>query len=141
MALTAGTLITLAFVLLATGSAFGKTLEDNLLTPVWGFARIVLAANAPGGRGGAVFRWCPHRRQPGWSWLALGRRRLRHRVGAGDRAPRPRLRYSSTFGRAYESLAGIVALLLWALLSSVAMLFGASVAAELEAVRASRRED
>lgn len=141
LALTAGTLITLAFVLLATGSALGETLEDNLLTPVWGVARIVLAAMLLVAGVALLFRWCPYRRQPGWSWLALG---------AGVSVTGWVLvtallglvfRYSSTFGRAYGSLAGIVALLLWALLSSVAMLFGASVAAELEAVRASRRED
>jgi uncharacterized BrkB/YihY/UPF0761 family membrane protein len=45
-------------------------------------------------------------------------------------------RLSSSFGDTYGPLAGIVALLLWALLSSVAVLFGAAVAAQLEAVRA-----
>ena len=43
---------------------------------------------------------------------------------------------SSSFGETYGPLAGIVALLLWALLSSVVVLYGAAVAAQLEAVRA-----
>jgi uncharacterized BrkB/YihY/UPF0761 family membrane protein len=43
---------------------------------------------------------------------------------------------STTFGETYGPLAGIVALLLWAYLSSVAILLGASVAVQLEAVRA-----
>jgi uncharacterized BrkB/YihY/UPF0761 family membrane protein len=43
---------------------------------------------------------------------------------------------SSDFGDTYGPLAGIVALLLWSFLSSVALLFGAAVAAQLEAVRA-----
>jgi uncharacterized BrkB/YihY/UPF0761 family membrane protein len=45
---------------------------------------------------------------------------------------------SATFGETYGSLAGIVALLLWALLASLAFLFGAAVAVQLEAVRAGR---
>ena len=43
---------------------------------------------------------------------------------------------SSTFGQTYGPLAGIVALILWALASSIAVLFGGAVAAQLEAVRA-----
>ena len=43
---------------------------------------------------------------------------------------------STSFGDTYGPLAGMVALLLWALLSSVAIFFGAAVAAQLEAVRA-----
>ena len=49
-------------------------------------------------------------------------------------------RSSTSFGDTYGPLAGIVALLLWALLSSVVVLFGAAVAAQLEAVRAGAAE-
>jgi uncharacterized BrkB/YihY/UPF0761 family membrane protein len=45
-------------------------------------------------------------------------------------------RLSSTFGKTYGQLAGIVALMLWALLASIALLLGAAFAAQLEAVRA-----
>jgi uncharacterized BrkB/YihY/UPF0761 family membrane protein len=43
---------------------------------------------------------------------------------------------STTFSTTYGPLAGMVALLLWAFLSSFAILFGAAVAVQLEAVRA-----
>ena len=43
---------------------------------------------------------------------------------------------SSSFGDTYGPLAGIVALQLWSLFSAVSILFGAAVAAQLEAVRA-----
>jgi uncharacterized BrkB/YihY/UPF0761 family membrane protein len=49
-------------------------------------------------------------------------------------------RVSSSFGKTYGPLAGIVALQLWTLLSSIVVLFGAAVAAQLEAVRAGARE-
>jgi uncharacterized BrkB/YihY/UPF0761 family membrane protein len=45
-------------------------------------------------------------------------------------------RFSTSFGDTYGSLAGIVALQLWALLSSMGIMFGGAVAAQLEAVRA-----
>jgi len=43
---------------------------------------------------------------------------------------------STTFSTTYGPLAGMIALLLWALLSSIAILFGAAIAVQLEAVRA-----
>ena len=43
---------------------------------------------------------------------------------------------SATFGQTYGPLAGFVALLLWGLLSSIALLLGIAIAAQLEAVRA-----
>ena len=46
------------------------------------------------------------------------------------------LSLSSSFGETYGSLAGLVALQLWTLLSAIAIFFGAAVAAQLEAVRA-----
>ena len=45
-------------------------------------------------------------------------------------------RISTSFGDTYGSLAGIVALQLWAMLSCMGILFGGAVAAQLEAVRA-----
>jgi uncharacterized BrkB/YihY/UPF0761 family membrane protein len=44
--------------------------------------------------------------------------------------------WSHSFGRTYGPLAGMVALLIWLMLVSVSVLFGAAVAAQLEAVRA-----
>ena len=43
---------------------------------------------------------------------------------------------STSFGQTYGPLAGVVALLLWSLLSAISVLFGAAFAAQLEAVRA-----
>jgi uncharacterized BrkB/YihY/UPF0761 family membrane protein len=43
---------------------------------------------------------------------------------------------SKSFGQTYGPLAGVIALLLWSLFSSIALLFGGAVAAQLEAVRA-----
>jgi len=42
---------------------------------------------------------------------------------------------SSSFGEVYGALAGVVALQMWSFFSSVAIFFGVSVAAQLEAAR------
>jgi uncharacterized BrkB/YihY/UPF0761 family membrane protein len=44
-------------------------------------------------------------------------------------------RTSRSFGQTYGPLAGMVALILWAMLSGMALIFGAAIAAQLEAVR------
>jgi uncharacterized BrkB/YihY/UPF0761 family membrane protein len=84
---------------------------------------------------GAILRWAPRRRQPRWSWLVFG-----GVVGvAGWTLVTLSLavvfRVSSSFGEVYGALAGVVALQTWTFLSSVAIFFGVSVAAQLEAVR------
>ena len=43
---------------------------------------------------------------------------------------------SSSFGATYGPLAGVVALMFWALAASVSFLYGAALSAQLEAVRA-----
>jgi YihY family inner membrane protein len=83
-----------------------------------------------------LFRWAPRRRQPGMSWLA---------VGAGvslllwlffSGALALYVATSASFGQVYGPLTGIIALLLWSQLTSVALLLGLAFAAQLEAVRA-----
>ena len=85
-----------------------------------------------------LFRWSP---APAPAGAGRGWRSApRSSVGLLARRDRSAWRCSSasstSFGDTYGPLAGIVALLLWSLLSAVAVLFGAAVAAQLEAVRA-----
>jgi uncharacterized BrkB/YihY/UPF0761 family membrane protein len=49
-------------------------------------------------------------------------------------------RATTSFGDTYGPLAGVVALQIWTLLSSISILYGAAVAAQLEAVRAGEPE-
>ncbi|MBA3349239.1 MAG: YihY/virulence factor BrkB family protein, partial [Actinobacteria bacterium] len=46
------------------------------------------------------------------------------------------LRFSLEFGQTYGPLAGIIGILLWAYLSSLALFLGLAFAAQLEGVRA-----
>ena len=87
-----------------------------------------------------LFRWCPRPHQPALSWLAFGASVSVVLWAVSTVALGAFFTASKSFGQTYGPLAGIVALLLWALFSSVALLFGGAVAAQLEAVRAGESE-
>ncbi len=139
LAVTAGTLIALAFALLALGNGIRGEMGDSI-RGVWTVVQWPLAVFLAVVGLDALFRWSPRRRQPAWSWLAFGAGLAvvlwtLVTLGLGLM-----FKLSSTFGDTYGPLAGIVALQIWTLLSAVAILFGVAVAAQLEAVRAGVRE-
>lgn len=139
LALSAGTLGAGAFAALAFGRSVGNSLRDDRLSSAWNAARWPLGLLLTMIAVTMLLRWCPRRRQPGPSWLAFGAVvsvLLWCVVTVGLALF---FSWSSSFGQTYGPLAGVVALLLWALLSAVAVLYGAAVAAQLEAVRADTR--
>ena len=138
LTITVGVLVMLAFACLALGRAIGQGLEDNPFADIWAVVRWPLALALMMGAMALLFRWSPKRHQPQWSWLAFGASISVLLWCAVTLALGWFFRVSTSFGETYGPLAGIVALLLWAFLSSVAVLFGAAVAAQLEAVRAGR---
>jgi uncharacterized BrkB/YihY/UPF0761 family membrane protein len=71
-----------------------------------------------------LFKWSPRRHQPGWSWLAFGAIVAVILLAIVTLGLDAMFRVSSTFGTTYGPLAGIVALMLWALLASISLLFG-----------------
>jgi YihY family inner membrane protein len=136
LAITIGLLVSGAIVAIAVGSSIGESLNSDLLSTLWSVFRLPLAFVALVLAIGVLFRWCPRRHQPSLSWMAFGSTISVLGVFAVSLALAVFLHLSSTFGETYGPLAGMVAVLLWAMLSSIAVLFGAAVAAQLEAVRA-----
>jgi YihY family inner membrane protein len=136
LAASSGVLLAAAFGLLAFGRAWSATTGSETAARVlnigsWPAALVLLGASIA-----LLFRWCPRRHQPAWSWLAFGSGVslvLWFVITVGMGAF---FHHSEDFGETYGALAGMVALLLWALLSSMALFFGAAVAAQLEGVRA-----
>ncbi len=133
---SAGLLAGLGFACIALGHAVGSAFNNSLWETVWNVARwpvgllFITAAMA------LIMRRSPRRHQPGWSWLAFGALLAVVLWVVVTLGFDLFFSASSTFGQTYGPLAGIVALLLWSYASSVAVLYGAAVAAQLEAVRA-----
>ncbi len=87
-----------------------------------------------------IFRWSPRRRQPGPTWLAFGAGLAFVLWMLLSGALAVYIRSSGSFGTVYGPLTGIIALLLWAQLTAVALLFGLAFSAQLEAVHAGDNE-
>jgi YihY family inner membrane protein len=135
----------LGFLLLVAGNAFGDAMvreygwsdEMSLWWQVlrWpaGLGTLVLAI-------AVLFDHAPRRRQPALSWLALGSSiavllSMVAAVGFGAYVT-----VSASFSSTYGPLAGVFALLLWSLLSSMGLFYGLAVCAQLEALRAGDAE-
>lgn len=134
LALSAGAVIALAFALLAFGR--GLVGESGGARDLWIVARWPVGIALVGIGLAVLFRWAPRRRQPGWAWLAFGAGVAVSTWTLCTVALAIAFGLSSTFGRTYGPLAGIVALQLWTFFSALAILYGVAVAAQLEAVRA-----
>ncbi len=134
LAITIGSALTLAFGLLAAGRVVGT--DSGALGTAWQILRWPLGLALATVAFGAILRFAPARRQPGGAWLAFAALICVIGWAAVTLALGAMFTLSSTFGQTYGALAGIVALQLWTMLSSFAIFFGASVAAQLEAVRA-----
>ena len=134
-ALSVGTLGAAAFVCLAFGRDLFISIHNDTLTSAWSVARwplgVVLAAIAVT----VLFRWSPRRCQPRLSWLAFGSGISVFLWGLSTVGLGLFYGSSSSFGATYGPLAGVVALLVWSLLSSFSLFYGAAVAAQLEALR------
>ena len=145
MALTAGLLLQLGFLVIIAGDALGESLAAAY---GWGdtFETMWTIGCWPVG---VVLAWmsftvilerAPRRQQPAYSWLAFGSgvSLVLWLLLTGLLALY--VVKSASFGTTYGPLTGIFALLLWANLSSVALFLGVAFAAQLEAVRAGSPE-
>lgn len=136
LALTAGAMSTLAFAGLALGRAIASSLGGDTARVIWNVARWPLAIGLLLAAIALIFRWAPRRHQPEWSWLSFGAAVSVTLLALVSLALNLFFQIGSTFGTTYGPLAGIVALAFWAFFSSLALLIGAALAAQLEAVRA-----
>jgi YihY family inner membrane protein len=136
LTISAGLLAVVAFVAMTLGRGLGAAFEGQLARDAWNVIRWPLAFGLLIGATACIFRWSPRRRQPGWSWLAVGAVLSVGLVLIATLALNLAIELGSTFGQTYGPLAGFVALLLWSLLTSIALLYGVALAAQLEAVRA-----
>ena len=84
----------------------------------------------------AIFKRAPRRNQPGFSWLAVGAAVALVLWLVFSALLALYVSHSSSFGAVYGPLTGMIALLIWSQLTSLALFLGVAFAAQLEAVRA-----
>jgi len=141
LALTVGILMLVSLAVIAAGGAVGDAatkggVVSGTAGQIWSIARwpagVLLIAIAMT----VIFKVVPNRDQPSFSWLLSGTT-IAVVLWVGVTFLLSLFyEHASGFSQAYGPLLGVVALLLWAYLSSVAVLLGLSFAAQLEARRA-----
>ncbi len=140
LALTAGTLAVAYLLVIGSGRALGGIVDNAAWEKTWSIVRWPLGALLLIAAFSLIFKVSPRRRQPSYSWLAIGGlvavvisllvAVLLHVF----------MNKSGSFGETYGPLAGFIGVLLWAYLSSIALFLGVSFAAQLEAFRAGAAE-
>lgn len=136
-ALSAGVVGAAAFICLAFGRELFIATDHSMGASVWSIVRWPLGVGLIAVSVTVLFRWSPRRRQPRLSWLAFGSGVSVFLWGLVTVGLGLFFASSSSFGSTYGPLAGVVALLVWSLLSSTSLLYGAALAAQLEALRTS----
>ncbi len=136
-----GVPVGVGFLVLVGGGAFGDAMQQfygwsDATDRVWDAVRWPLGVVVTTLAIAVLLDHSPRRRQPALSWLALGAGVAVVLTVAASGLLALYVRYSGSFGTVYGPLAGVMALLLWSYLTSIALFLGTAVAAQLEAVRA-----
>lgn len=140
LTLAAGVPMAAGMVVTVAGGAVGVALGQVYHWPpaahtAWELARWPVAVALALLSISFVFRRSPRRHQPGLSWLAFGAGIALVLWAALSGLLAWYVRGSATFGATYGPLTAVMALLVWAYLSAVALFLGLAAAAQLEAAR------
>ena len=133
--LSAGTLLAAYFAAIGLGTGWGSSSSGSAHW-WWAVVRWPLGALCLAVAVTVIFHAAPKRRQPSWSWLMVGTSLAIAGVVLVSLLLSAYLSASSSFGETYGPLAGVLGLLLWSYLASLATYLGLAFAAQLEAVRA-----
>jgi YihY family inner membrane protein len=140
LALVAGVPALAGFFLLVAGGALGRSARrwyhwGATADVVWDVVRWPLSLGLTVFSVAVLFRHAPRRRQPGLSWLLYGSGLATVLWWLASVLLAAYVRVSGAFDATYGALAGVMALLLWANLTGVALFLGLAFAAQLEALR------
>jgi YihY family inner membrane protein len=129
------------FLLLVAGGAFADAMAadygwSTTTVQAWNVARWPAGITLLVVTIAALLDHAPRRHQPALSWLALGSGVAVLLTLLATAGLALYVNLSSSFGSIYGPLAGVFALLLWSLLSSIALFYGTAVCAQLESLRA-----
>jgi YihY family inner membrane protein len=138
--LVAGLPALFGFLLLVAGRPFGEAAErhwgwEGEMRVAWDLIRWPLSLVLTVIAVGLLFRYGPRRHQPGLSWLLFGAVVATMLWWLASVLLAGYVRFSGQFGATYGPLTAMMALLLWANLTGLALFIGVAFAAQLEAKR------
>jgi len=136
----AGVPALVSFLLLVAGGAIGASMQrwyhwGSAAATTWNLARWPVSLGLTVLTVSLLFRYAPRRQQPGVSWLMIGAALATVLWWLVSLLLAAYAAQSSDFGATYGPLTGVMALLLWANLTGIALFLGVAFAAQLEARR------
>ncbi len=140
-ALSAGLFSLVGFVIVVAGGDLGRVVAatygwSDAQLNTWLLLRFPVGILLALASFTLLIERAPRRRQPGWSWISIGAGVSLALWGLLTSLLALYVQTSGSFGSTYGPLTGVMALLLWANLTSVAIFLGIAFCAQLEAVRA-----
>ncbi|MEV0152500.1 YihY/virulence factor BrkB family protein [Micromonospora sp. NPDC050686] len=140
LAVFAGLPALVGFLILVGGREMGNSVQRHyewgeLANQTWNVIRWPLSLGLTVLAVAVLFRHAPRRRQPGLSWLFFGAGIATGLWWLASLLLAAYVKFGGGFGQTYGALTGIMALLLWANLTGMALFGGLALAAQLEAMR------
>ena len=140
LAVCAGVPALTGFLILVAGGSIGASLRDRFhwgqwAGDTWAVTRWPLSLVLTVLAVTVIFRHAPRRRQPAMSWMVVGAGLAIALWWATSLLLAWYVRASGAFGATYGPLTGVMALLVWANLTGIALFLGLAFGAQLEAKR------
>ena len=140
LTLVAGLPALVSFLLLVAGGAIGASMRrwyhwSDAALGAWNLLRWPVSLGLTVVTVSLLFRYAPRRQQPGLSWLMVGACLATVLWWLVSLLLAAYAAEGREFGTTYGPLTGVMALLLWANLTGIALFVGVAFAAQLEATR------
>jgi YihY family inner membrane protein len=144
LAIVAGLPALFGFLILVAGRATGNSAQRHWglsgeVRVAWDVVRWPLSLALIVFAVGLLFRYSVRRKQPALSWLLFGAVVATVLWWLASLGLAGYVRFSDSFGATYGALTAIMALLIWANLTGIALFLGLAFAAQLEARRVGAR--
>jgi YihY family inner membrane protein len=129
-----------SFLLLVAGGAIGASMQrwyhwGAVAMTTWNLLRWPVSLGLTVVTVSVLFRYAPRRQQPGLAWLSFGAGLATVLWWLVSLLLAAYAAENSEFGATYGALTGVMALLLWANLTGIALFLGIAFTAQLEARR------
>lgn len=138
LAATVEVMLMIGLAVIVAGGTIGEGSDGGAGSGLWSFVRWPVGVGLVAIAMTIIFRLVPNRHQPRFSWLLSGTTVSVTAWVAATILLGLVYEHASLLGDAFGPLIGVIALLVWAFATGLAVLFGLAFAAQLEAERASQ---